>query len=66
MNNVKEESIQSINEIAAVAEESSASTQEVMASTEEQRGLAENLNSLSNNLYESVIELRKAIEYFDI
>lgn len=62
----KLESVESMTNIAAVAEESAASTQEVTASSEEQVASAEQLENLSVQLTEIVEKMNISISHFTV
>lgn len=62
----KEKTIEAVENISVLAEESSAATEEVLASVEEQSASAQELASLSNELYEAVQVLNKSISIFKV
>ena len=62
----KEKTIEAVENISVLAEESSAATEEVLASVEEQSASAQELASLSNELYEAVQVLNESISIFRI
>ena len=66
MNTKKVETINSINTISSVAEESTATVEEVLASTEIQTSLSQNLNSLTNELYDNINSLKDVVGKFKI
>ena len=66
MNNRKDELVGVITNIAAAAQETSASTEEVSASTEEQLATMEEIASYSHELQELAIKLEQDVEKFKI
>ena len=66
MYSYKEKTIQAVENISVLAEESSAATEEVLASVEEENESSQELAVLSNGLYESIQVLNKSMLTFRI
>ena len=62
----KEKTIETVENISVLAEESSAATEEVLASVEQENLSVQELASLSSELHEVVQNLNKSINLFKI
>ena len=66
INEVKDETTQSILNISSISEESAASSEEVAASIEEQAAIAEQVKEMANELHEMANKLVNSIARFQV